>query len=155
MAFSPSSPITGATVSGLTSPTYTHGADTSPPGTASKQYAVSALGGTQTGVDVHSVSKPFTFTMFKPTNFKLLGQPNNAGVIRNFPRNSFELLTRKGIGVLADQPNQILMIRTSFSIPAGSDIYEPEEIRAAVSLHCGLLWVQASGIADLILTGTL
>ena len=62
MAISLTSPITGAAVTGLTSPTYTVAVDT-PPNTWSKQWAVTALGGTQTGVDTSSsASRPFTLT---------------------------------------------------------------------------------------------
>jgi hypothetical protein len=141
-------------VSGLTSPTYTLVEDT-PPNASSKQFAVSALGGTQTDVDVHGISKPFTLTFFRPASFKMLGQPNTAGVVRQFPKNNFELLTRKGIEVLGDQPVQMLMIRTIVSVPAGSDVYEPEQIRAALSCHVGSLWAEASDISETLLTGTL
>lgn len=52
MTISLTTPVTGAAQTGLTSPTYTHVVDT-PPNAYTKQYAVTALGGTQTGVDVH------------------------------------------------------------------------------------------------------
>lgn len=154
MAFSPGSPITGAAITGLTSPTYTHSADTAP-NAVSKQYAVSSLGGTQTGVTVHSVSSPFTLTMFRPANFKVLGQPNASGVIRGFPKNNYEILTRKGCSVLANQPIQTALIRTSLSIPAGADAYDAVNLKAAISCHIGMLWAIAQGISDTSLTGTL
>lgn len=53
-----SSPITGQPQTGLTNPTYTTITDTAPPGNPGKQVAVSALGGTQAGVNVHSVCHP-------------------------------------------------------------------------------------------------
>lgn len=154
MAFSPSTPITGAAITGLTSPTYTIVADT-PPNASSKQYAVSALGGTQTGVTAHSLSAPFTLTMFRPGSIKSLGSPNASGVIKNFPKNSFELLTRKGVGVLANQPVQLALIRTTFTMPAGSDTYDAVSIKAMISAHIGLLTQIAQGISDTVLTGTL
>lgn len=154
MSFAPSTPVTGAAIAGLTSPTYTIGADT-PPGPTSKQYAVSALGGTQTGATVHSISSPFTGTMFRPANFKVLGQPTPTGIIRAFPKNTFEILTRKGVNVLANQPVQLFPIRTSLSVPAGADVYDVINIKAAISFHIGLLWAIAQGITDTAVTGTL
>ena len=154
MAFAPSTPITGAAITGLTSPTYTIVADT-PPNAVSKQYAVSALGGTQTNVTVHSISSPFTLTMFRPANFKVLGQPNPSGVIRSFPKNNFEVLSRKGVSVLANQPIQTALIRSSFSIPAGADAYDAANLKAMISAHIGMLWAIAQGISDTCLTGTL
>lgn len=153
MAFAPSTPITGAPISGFTSPTYTISLD-SAPNAWSKQYAVSALGGTQTGVTVHSISSPFTLTMFRPANFKVLGQPTSSGLIRQFPKNVFEILTRKGVNVLANQPVQMLPIRTSLAIPAGADTYDVANIKAAISAHIGLIWAIAQGITDTSLTGT-
>jgi hypothetical protein len=66
MSFAPTSPVTGAAQSGLTAPTYTLTADVAPAQNA-KQYAVTALGGTQTGVISHSVAAPFTLAMFRQT----------------------------------------------------------------------------------------
>ncbi|DAD51241.1 TPA_asm: coat protein [ssRNA phage SRR7976357_1] len=154
MSFTPTSPITGAAISGLTSPTYTIVADT-PPSAVSKQYAVSGLGGTQTGVTAHSLSSPFTQTMFRPSSFKVLGQPNPSGVIRSFPNNTFTVLTRKGVSVLASQPIQTMLIKTDLRIPSGADTYDLVNIKAAISAHIGLLWQIAQGLTDTVTTGTM
>lgn len=154
MSFSPSSPITGAVISGLTTPTYTIVTDTSP-SSSSKQYAVSALGGTQTGVVVNGISSPFTLTMFRPPNFKVLGQVTQSGQVRSFPKNNFSILTRKGVNVLANQPTQLALIRTNIAIPAGSDNYDSVSLKAMLSAHIGLLTQIAQGISDTVLTGTL
>lgn len=154
MAFSPTSPVTGVAITGLTSPTYTLAADT-PPSASSKQYAVTALGGTQSGVVAHSISQPFTMTMFRPASFKVLGSPNASGVVNSFPKNTFEVLSRKGVGVLANQPVQLATIRTAFTIPAGADVYDANSIKALISAHIGLLTQVANGLSDTVLTGTL
>lgn len=153
MAFSPSN-VTGAAISGLTSPVYNVTADT-PPNASSKQYAVSSLGGTQTGVIAHSLGAPFTLTMFRPASIKSLGAPNSAGVIKSFPKNSFEILTRKGVNVLANQPVQLATIRTTITMPAGTDTYDAVSIKAMISAHIGLLSQIPQGISDTVLTGTL
>jgi len=155
MSFAPTSPVTGATVSGLTSPTYTLTTDVAP-NINGKQYAVSALGGTQTGVDVNSVSKPFTMTFFRPQQLKVLPSPNpTTGVIKSIPINSYKFISRKGAVPSVNQTTQVARITTTIDVPAGTDTYEPEELRAMLSAHVGTLSQQASGIADTILTGVL
>lgn len=153
--FSPATIVTGATVSGLTTPTYTLVTDVAP-SINGKQYAVSALGGTQTGVDVNSVSKPFTLSFFRPSTLRTLPQANPlTGVIKNIPVNSYKLITRKGAAPAVNQVNLVPRITTMIEIPAGVDTYEPEEIRAMISLHFGTGWAQASGIADTVVTGVI
>lgn len=155
MSFTPSSPVTGATVSGLTTPTYTLTTDVAP-NINGKQYAVSALGGTQTGVDVNSVSKPFTLTFFRPQVLRALPAPNpTTGVVKQVPVNTYKLVTRKGAVPLVNQSAQIAKITTVIDVPAGTDTYEPEELRAMVSAHIGTLSQQASGIADTIISGVI
>lgn len=155
MSFAPSSPITGAAVTGLTSPTYTVVNDTAP-NINGKQYAVSALGGTQAGVDVNSVSKPFTITFFRPAQLKVLPQASPVtGIIKEVPVNTYKLITRKGAVPSVNQMTQVARVTTIIDVPAGTDTYEPEELRAMLSAHIGTLWAQASGIADTVVTGVL
>lgn len=155
MSFTPASPTTGAAVTGLTSPTYTLTSDVAP-NINGKQYAITALGGTQTGVDVNTVSKPFSVTFFRPPVLRTLPQANPVtGVIKNVPMNNYKLVTRKGMLPAANQVPIPAVITTTISIPAGADTYEPEEIKAMLSLHFGVGWAQASGIADTAVTGIL
>lgn len=153
MSFGPSSPVTGASVTGLTSPTYTL-TSMSGPNNQSTQYAVTALGGTQTGVEAHSVSKPFTITAETPANYRALGTPNPVtGVISNIPRNVSKIRTRKGVEVAADQATQMCIIETKLTVPAGADVYDPESVRAAVSAHFGVESSDSAGIADMLIDG--
>lgn len=155
MSFAPSSPVTGAAVSGLTTPTYTLTADTAP-NINGKQYAVTALGGTQTNVDVNAVSKPFTLTFFRPSVLRTLPQANPVtGLMKDVPVNSYKLITRKGVSPAANQAAMVARITTIIDVPAGSDTFEPEDLKAMLSLHFGAGWAQASGIADTITTGVL
>lgn len=155
MSFAPASPITGAAVTGLTSPTYTHVADVAP-NINGKQYAVTALGGTQTSVDVNSVSKPFTLAFFRPPILRTLPQANPVtGIIKNVPLNTYKLVVRKGAAPASNQMIMVPKITVVFEIPAGVDTYEPEEVRALVSCASGVLWAQADGIASTLLTGVL
>lgn len=144
--------ITGAAQTGFTSPTYTVTADTAPDSNG-KQWAISALGGTQANVDVHAGSKPFTVTFYKPKSFRSLGQPNPVtGVVANVPNNQFGLIVRKGVVPLAGQPSRVAVMRVTWDIPAGSDTAEPEDIRALVSAGVGALSQLASGIGDTLVT---
>jgi hypothetical protein len=155
MSFAPSSPVTGAAVTGLTSPTYTLTTDVAP-NINGKQYAVTALGGTQTGVDVNTVSKPFSVSFFRPAVLRVLPQANPVtGVIKNVPMNTYKLITRKGAQPAANQNPIVSRITTIIEVPAGTDTYEPEELKAMISQHFGVGWASASGIADTVLTGVM
>lgn len=153
MTITVTSPITGAAQTGLTSPTYTLTADTAPSNNG-KQNAVTALGGTQTGVTAHSVAAPFTISAFRPAVFKQLGKANPVtGVISNVPRNQYKVITRKGVLPLAGQPYTNMQITTVIEVPAGSDLADSANVRAALSAHIGALSQQSSGIGDTAVSG--
>lgn len=155
MAFALTTPVTGSTQTGLTTPTYTISADTAPD-PMGKQFYVSALGGTQTGVLAHSVAAPFTLSMFRPKVLKTL-QPVSpvTGVLRNVPFNTYKCLTRKGLLPLAGQSYKTGMISTSLEIPAGADLADPLSVRAMISAHIGMLNQLSNEIGNSVLTGTI
>lgn len=153
MSINFTSPVTGAAQTGLTSPTYTLSADVAPD-VNGRQQAVTALGGTQTNVRTHSASDPFTITSFRPKVFQALGKPNpTTGVIKYVPMNRFRVLVRKGVYPLSGQASVPAMIDTIMSIPAGSDVADAVNLRAALSLHIGALTQQSVGIGDTVVTG--
>lgn len=155
MSFAPASPLTGAIVAGLTSPTYTFVTDVAPSNNG-KQFAVTALGGTQTGVDINTVSKPFTLSFFRPAVLRGLPAANPVtGIIKSVPYNTYKMITRKGVSPAAGQSALTARVTTTIEVPAGSDTYEPEDLKAMLSLHAGALSNQASGIADTVTTGVL
>lgn len=147
--------LTGAAQTGFTTPTYTTVVDT-PPDVNSKQNAVTAIGGTQTGVDVHSVARPFTITVFRPKQFQVLGKPNPVtGLIASVPRNVYKVLVRKGVTPLSGQPAQVCVGRVELEIPAGSDIADPANIRAMCSALIGALNGVSAGLGDTLVNGLL
>lgn len=153
--FNPTSPVTGAPVPGFTSPTYTLTADQAPAVNA-KQFTVSAIGGTQAGVDIHTVSKPFTITMFKPVQVRGLPQANPVtGIIKNIPINTYKVITRKGCLPATNQAPQVAKITVSLDAPAGADTFDQASLKAMVSAAFGVLWQQATGVADTVNTGTM
>jgi hypothetical protein len=155
MAFVPTSPITGSAQTGLTAPTYTILADNAPDSNG-KQFYVSALGGTQTGVTTHSVASPFTLSMFRPKVLKTLAPVNAVtGVLRSVGVNSYKVITRKGAIVLAGQAFRTANVTTEINAPAGSDLADPIELRAMLSCHIGLLTQLSNELGNSVTTGTI
>jgi hypothetical protein len=155
MTVNVTSPVTGSAQTGLTSPTYTLTADVAPDSNG-RQYAVTALGGTQTGVVTHSVASPFTLTMWKPKNPRALGQPNvNTGVVVNVPNNTYKLICRKGVIPLAGQASRVAVFTLQMDVPAGADSADAEDIRAALSLLIGAASQVSAGMGDTLVSGIL
>jgi len=140
--------LTGAVQTGFTAPTYTTAADNAPDFNA-KQVAVTAVGGTQSGVIPHSVSAPFLMSVWKPKVMQSLGKPNpTTGLIANVPTNQYKFITLKGVLPQAGQPYKNMTIRTLIDVPAGSDTADLPNIKAGIAAHIGLLWAQAAGVGD-------
>lgn len=153
MAVALSTPVTGSAQTGFTAPTYTVTADIAPD-VNGKQYAVTALGGTQTGVTAHSVASPFTWTFWKPKAFKVLGKPNPVtGLLPSVPVNVYKAVTRKGMLPLAGQPYSIGMADFKFTIPAGADTADAPNVRALVSMSVGSASQVSSGLGDTLISG--
>lgn len=153
--WNPTSPVTGLAQSGFTAPTYTFVPDVAP-SLSGKQVAVTALGGTQVGVTVHSASSPFTSTFVRPKALKMLGAPSAVtGRISAVPNNSYSLITRKGVVPAVGQPPRALIIRTVIDCPAGSELYDAANVRAALALHFGLLSQQSAGTGDTVVNGVM
>jgi len=151
--------VTGTASTGFTTPGYTVSADMPPNASTGKQWSVSALTGTQTGVRAHSISDPFTITFERPSVLKVLTYAMmNAvtGIIGQVPFNVWTACrVRKGVNVAANNPPRIMEIDCRARIPAGADSYDPANIRAAVSAFGGA-WSQVSaGIGDSFVTGSL
>jgi hypothetical protein len=154
MAFSLSSPITGTAQTGLTSPTYTVVSDVAP-SALGKQYAVTTLGGTQTGVRTHSATDPFTVTIERPAQFKSVPTVASGATLPAVPRNKYVLRVRKGVLPLVGQAAQPALFELIMNVPAGSDTADSPNLRAALSLLFGAASQVSAGIGDTIVTGIL
>jgi len=156
VSFTISSPVTGGAQTSLTSPTYTLVADVAP-NSAGKQYAVSAIGGTQTGVDTASTpSRPFTITGSRPQNLRALSVVDPVtGVLRSVPRNSYKFIVRKGVTPLSGQASVPMVLTLTMDVPAGAEVADAPNVRAALSLLLGALWAQSSTIGDTLITGVI
>jgi len=116
----------------------------------------SLLGGTQTNVLAHSLSSPFTLTMNRPAQNKQLPLPNPVtGVVKNVPKNTSKIITRKGVIPLSGQSAALMIVETTISVPAGADLADPNSVRAALSAHIGLLSQTSSGVGDTVVSGIL
>ena len=154
MAVALTTPVTGGAQTGFTNPTYTIAADSALVSTA-KQYAVTAVGGTQVGVDASStVSRPFTVTLFRPVLYKALGPINPlTNRLSSVPRNTYKCIVRKGVTPLSGQPSTNLVATLTIDVPAGADVADSANIRAALSLLIGALSQVSSGLGDSIING--
>lgn len=148
------SPITGAAVTGLTSPTYTVVAGRAPD-MATELWAVSALGGTQAGVTANSPSSPFWLSWRAPKQWRYAGIPDNAGVLRNVPYNVWNIDVRKGMLPLAGQAPLPAYIKMQVGFPAGADLADPLSMKAMWSFTTGALWAGASDQAISFVSGIL
>lgn len=155
MALNPTSPVTGAAVTGLTSPTYTFTEDQAPDGNTRK-FIITALGGTQTGVEIHTVSSPFYLLIQRPATMKPLGRVNpNSGIASQFPVNTYRIRFYKGATVQpAVNMEGILVFDCTLRVPAGFD-NDAEEAKALLSFVGGFFNANASGLYDLIATNSL
>lgn len=152
MTVNVTSPITGGTTTGFTAPTYTHVAMGAPDVNA-KQVAVTAVGGTQVGVNAHSVASPFTLTFWWPKILRVLPALNSQGQLPSVPMNVYKLITRKGVLPAAGQPYRTMLITTEISVPAGADLADAPNVRAALSAHGGYIFQQSAGIGDTTVSG--
>lgn len=147
--------ITGAAQTGFTAPTYTTSADGAVP-TNTKQVAVTSLGGTQVGVDAHSVSRPFIINASRPAQFAALGKPNpTTGLIADVPMNTYRVKGVKGLTPLAGQPSRLGTFTCELKLPAGSDIADSANVRALVSAVIGALNAISAGLGDTVINGVL
>ncbi len=153
MTIALSSPITGSAVSGLTSPTFTLTADVAPTALG-RQWAVTALGGTQTGVTPSSVGSPFTVNFVRPAAYKVLSAVNPVtGVLQNVPMNHWEIIFRKGMIPLSGQAVKPAVVRILLDLPAGVDTADPNSVRSLISFIGGVFASEASDVADSVITG--
>jgi len=152
--FTPDLSVTGAAQTGFTSPVYTLAADLAPDA-SSRQWFTSALGGTQAGARAHTAGDPFTLTIRRGP-YRALGSRNPVnGSYGNVPKNKIEILTRKGVKIDVDGTLQVLNLRVIAEIPAGSEVNDAPNIRAAVSMLLGQMAEVASGYGDTLVQGTL
>lgn len=154
-SFSPDSSITGAAQTGLTSPTYTIGSDLAPD-VNSRQWVVTALGGTQTNVRASSAGDPFTATIRRDKVYKALPAKNPVnGAYGNVPMNKTEILCRKGVYIDSSNTIRVANLRVIAELPAGSETSDSVNIRALASFALGLLAEESADYGDSLVSGVI
>jgi len=150
MAISPTSPLTGSAITGLTSPTYTLTADT-PPDVNAKAYVVTALGGTQTNVITHKNEMPFRIIARRPKVVKTPGARNSVTGQFNQPgKNEYQFTIVKGANVLNGFSNaqyDTIVAKLTVAVPAAISNDLPQ-LYAAMSALGGFVANQIQGISD-------
>lgn len=143
--------VTGAAQAGFTSPTFTLAVGTYP-GYNGRQNYVTNLGGTQTGVRVHSATDPFTMAVWTAPSFKAAPSTANTGA---FPMNVSGFNIRKGMLPSASIAAVVGTLDVKFRIPAGAESYDAPSIRALCSLGIAALTAISSGLGDTLVSGQL
>jgi len=147
--------ITGGPQTGFVTPVFVPVVDT-PPSINAKQWAITSGTGTMTGVDYHSVSKPFTWTFFRPSVLKVYPVPNpTTGITRNVGMNVYKEITRKGMVPGINQQPMIGKRTVTTEVPAGCDTYEAANVRALCSASIGASWQLSASIGDTICSGVM
>lgn len=151
--FSPDTSITGATQSAFTTPTYTLAEDNLRPEPNTRQFVVTALGGTQTGVRAHTAGDPFS-TLVRKGPYKPTPTPNPVtGAYGQIPLNRVELLTRKGMKIDAAGTIRVGNLRVILELPAGSESNDAVNIKALICYAFGLLNEESQDYADSAIAG--
>jgi len=146
--------ITGGAQTGFTTPTYTTVADKAPAN--ANQNIVTAVGGTQAGVRIHSVSDPFTIRVTKPVNVRVLPSPNPVtGKYPPLPSNRYSVVIQKGANFAANNAPAIALARLYLDVPAGTDAYDAANLRAMCSALVGTLNQISAGIGDTLSNGVI
>ena len=146
--------ITGGAQTGFTTPGYTVTADVASD-TNGKQWAITALTGTQAGVTTHSPQSPFTFTYWRPKVLKPLPPIGLNGEYSNVPNNKNTIVVRKGVTVATNQPARVATARLEIEVPSGAESFDPANVRALLSALVGSINQLSAGIGDTVTTNIL
>lgn len=154
MTWSPDGTATGGAQAGLTTPTYTYVSDVQPAPNA-RQYVVTTLGGTQTGVRVHTAGDPFSLRLTRQP-YKALPQKNSVGVYNgNVPLNRTEWLLKKGLKIDTSGTIRAGYWRLTAEIPAGAESNDAINIQAMTSFIIGILSEESADVGETITTGVI
>jgi hypothetical protein len=114
---------------------------------------VSALGGTQTNVRAHGAGDPFS-VLIRREPYKARPSPNPInGAYPNVPLNRTEILQRKGVYIDSSNTVRVMNLRLIAEIPAGAELVDAINIRAAVSNMLGLLAEESDDYGHTLVTG--
>jgi hypothetical protein len=152
MTWSPDLTTTGGAQTNLTTPTYTYVADAAPQANA-RQYVVTTLGGTQTGVRKHTAGDPFRLRLTRQP-YKAVPPKNPVtGAYGNVPLNRTEFLFQKGMKIDSTGTIRVGQVRIIVEIPAGAETNDSINIEAMTSFCIGTLWEESADVGESLITG--
>jgi len=145
---------TTGTTTLLTNPTYTF-----VPGiardSASKAYTCSALGGTQTGVAIHTLNKPKEVIFKRFSNYLRAAKYNSLtqlfGVV---PKNTISVIGRAGVNISASQVD-LLSVRVEIAVPAGAEAYDAVNVEAGTLMTLQATINQLAALLDAARSGVI
>lgn len=152
MSINLAGPTAAITTNSLTAATYTFVADMAPD-SRTKAFVVSALGGTQTGVQAHSVDAPKQFLIRKPAQFLQPSAYNvTTGRYGKVPKNVTKCMFRGSAKVAANQWESV-PITFEIGAPAGAASYDRANLEASIAASIAALWDQKEEIILAIYDG--
>lgn len=138
----------------LTNPTYSFAPGISKDA-ASKAYTCSAVGGTQTGVATHTLSKP------KEVIFKRFAQYARAAKYNSLtqlfgvvPKNTISVIGRGGVNISATQV-ELESVRIEIAVPAGAEAYDAVNVEAVALMTLQAALNQLPALLDASRSGTI
>jgi hypothetical protein len=152
MSISLAGPTDAITTNKLTAGTYTFVADMANDN-RSKAFVVSALGGTQTGANIHSVDAPKQFIVKKPAAFLQPSAYNTvSGRYGKVPKNVTRVIGRGSCNVAANQV-EIIPMSLDIVVPAGGMSYDRVNVEASVAMFIMALHNQKEEIIQALYDG--
>lgn len=141
MTINVTGPTAAITAGTLTAATYSFTADMAND-LRSKVFVVSAAGGTQAGVNTHTVDAPKQFIVKKPAVFQQPSAYNvTTGKYGRVPKNITRVIGRGSANVAAGQV-ELIPITLDIPIPAGAMTYDRPNVEASVLFFIAALYDQ-------------
>lgn len=118
-----------------------------------KVFAVSAIGGTQTGVQKHTAEAPKQLMFRRPASYAQLGGYNQvSGKYSKVPKNVTRIIGKGSAQVVLNQW-EIIPMTLDIGIPAGSASYDAANVEASVMMFITGLYDQKEELCQAIIDG--
>lgn len=147
--------IAGTAVTGAAAPVFTPIEDSSA-GPNFRRWYITTVASANSAT-AHSVSHPFYVELHRPSAFKPQPQFDPTGTrVVNGPvgRNTYKLRVIKGV-TPASGLFGVVLIETLIHVPAGADVNDAANVRAALSVLGGLFIEDPAGLAETPINGLL
>jgi len=152
MTINVTGPTAAVTTGVLTSATYTFSADMAND-TRSKVFVVSAAGGTQTGVTLHTVDAPKQFIVKRPAVFQQPSAFNTvSGRWGKVPKNVTRVIGRGSANVATGQ-TEIIPMSLDIGVPAGAPSFDRANVEASVLMFIAALYDQKEELIQALYDG--